>query len=106
MQVALDSVLVICGLVMLLGAKAVICASERADMSLRALSSLGVGMGGIATIGKAFAEVPPAVFDAALPVGVTLWMAHAAWQHRGMTICSATDWGALVDRAPEHREPA
>lgn len=98
MQVVLDMVLLTCGLVMLLASQAVLTASARAELSMRALSAICVGGGGIVTIRHALGPAPVEWFEVVLPLGVTLWVLHAAWLHRGVSICSATDWGALADQ--------
>lgn len=97
LRVVLDMVMMLSGLVILLAATALLAASARREVSLRSAAALCIGGGAIWTMVQALQPYPRQPADVLLPLGVALWVLYAAWAHRGRTIGSATDFGALMD---------
>lgn len=99
MQTVVNVLLVASGALMLLAAQAVLQKSRRAEMSLRALAALAVGAGGLTCVAQGIGLVPPPWSHVLLPLGVALWVLHAARRHQGQPMRRASDWAALTDEA-------
>jgi len=93
-----SAVQLLSGIVILLAALMVLKVSGKGELSLRAIAAMLVGIGGAVMIGDALTVTPvPQWCTALLPLGVALWIVHAARRHKGVPMRRVTDFAALYD---------
>ena len=94
---------VVCGLALILAAKAVLRLSHQGELSLRSVAAFMVGVSGAWLLARSLGQDADLTWnDVFLPVGVTGWIVQAAWRRRGAQMRRATDWAELDDREVDH----
>jgi len=98
LDLIVSAVQLLSGIVILLASLMVLKVGAKGEMSLRAVAAMLVGIGGAVMIGSALTANPvPHWCTAILPLGVALWIVHAARRHKGVPMRRVTDFAALYD---------